>query len=398
MADAVIVDALRIPFSRSRPFTPEKDVYNSLRMDEQLANLINELIKRNKLNPTDIDDLLVGSALQMKENYMMGGRTVAMIAGLPVEVTTTAFERVCISGMAALFMGALEIENGYADTIIAGGIEHMTHVALDPRANPDLAMVSQKLFAEEAQAKYDMATGMSMGLTAEKLFSMTDCTREEMDEWSVGSHQKAAKAFADGFYAGEILPVEVVLESGEKKTVEMDLSIRADSNMEAMKELKPPFKEDGQITAGNSSPLNAGASSVLMMSDAKAKSLGLKPLAKIISMGWAGVSPSIMGAGPVPATEKALKRIDMKAEEIDYWEVNEAFAVVPIYLIKEMGVDPSKVNVKGGAIAIGHPLACSGPRITGGLARTLQSEGGKFGCATMCGGGGQGGTIILEKV
>jgi acetyl-CoA C-acetyltransferase len=168
--------------------------------------------------------------------------------------------------------------------------------------------------------------------------------------------------------------------------------------MAGLSSLKPAFTPDGQITAGNSSPLNAGCSSVLLMSAEKAKSMGLKPLAKVISMGWAGVDPSIMGAGPVPASQKALDKIGMSAKDIDYWEINEAFSIVALYAIKEFGLDPEHVNVHGGAVAIGHPLAASGPRLTGTLARILQQEGGKYGAATLCGGGGQGGTVIIEKI
>ncbi len=398
MADAVIVDSLRVPFSRSRPAQPERDAYNKQRMDEALASVIIELIKRNNVDPLEIGDMITGCSLQMRENFLMGGRTVVMLAGLPFEVPAQSIDRVCISGMSAVHQCSMEIMLGYSDVCFASGMEHMTHVPLDARFNPDLMMVSPRFFSDPSLGKYDLQTALSMGLTAEKLWSMTDVTREQMDEWSLGSHKKASAAIEAGYFKDEILPLEVEQEDGSMLKVENDLSIRGDTTMEGLAGLKPAFNPEGQITAGNSSPLNAGCSSVLLMSDEKAKKMGLEPLARVISMGWAGVDPSIMGAGPVPASKKALEKVGMSVKDIDFWEINEAFSIVPLYAINELGIDPDRVNVKGGAVAIGHPLAASGPRLTGTLARILQQEGGKYGAATLCGGGGQGGTIIIEKI
>ena len=398
MADAVIVDMLRIPFSRSRPAQPERDAYNNVRVDEQLARLIKELIARNKVDPEGIGDVITGCSLQMRENFLMGGRTIVMLAELPFSVPAQGIDRVCISGMSALHQCSMEIMLGYSDICFANGMEHMTHVPLDARFNADLMQVSPRFWSDDALKKYELQTALSMGLTAEKLFSQNDISREKMDEWSMWSHQRAAAAIEAGYFKDEILPVEAPQADGSVKLVETDLSIRGDANMEGLAELKPAFKPDGQITAGNSSPLNAGCSSMLLMSGEKAKTMGLKPLAKVISMGWAGVDPSIMGAGPVPASEKALEVVGMKASDIDYWEINEAFSIVPLYAIEKMGLDPERVNVHGGAVAIGHPLAASGPRLTGTLARILHEKGGKYGAATLCGGGGQGGTVIIEKI
>ena len=398
MADAVIVDMLRIPFSRSRPAQPERDAYNKQRVDEALATVLKTLIARNKVNPEEIGDIITGCSLQMRENFLMGGRTIVMLAELPFSVPAQGSDRVCISGMSALHQCAMEIMLGYSDICFANGMEHMTHVPLDARFNPDLMMVSPRFWSDEALKKYELQTALSMGLTAEKLWSQTDITREEMDEWSMWSHQRAAKAVESGYFKDEMLPLEVEQEDGSIMHIENDLSIRGNTDMAGLSSLKPAFTPDGQITAGNSSPLNAGCSSVLLMSAEKAKSMGLKPLAKVISMGWAGVDPSIMGAGPVPASQKALDKIGMSPKDIDYWEINEAFSIVALYAIKEFGLDPEHVNVHGGAVAIGHPLAASGPRLTGTLARILQQEGGKYGAATLCGGGGQGGTVIIEKI
>lgn len=398
MAEAVIVDMLRVPFSRSRPAQPERDAYNKHRMDEALAMVINTLIKRNNVNPEDIGDIITGCALQMRENYLMGGRTIVMLAGLPAVTPAQSIDRVCISGMSALHQCAMEIMLGYSDVCFANGMEHMTHVPLDPTFNQDLLQVSPRLFSDPDLAKYDLQTGMSMGLTAEKLQSLTDITREEMDEWSLGSHKKAAAAVESGYFKDEILPLEVEQADGSMLKVEHDLSIRADTTIEGLAGLKPVFNPEGNITAGNSSPLNAGCSSVLLMSADKAREMGLKPKARIVSMGWAGVDPNIMGAGPVPASIKALKKAGMEAGDIDYWEINEAFSIVALYAIKELGLDPERVNIHGGAVAMGHPLSASGPRLTGTLARILEQEGGKYGAATMCGGGGQGGTVIIERL
>jgi acetyl-CoA C-acetyltransferase len=389
---------LRIPFSRSRPAQPERDAYNKQRVDEALATVLKTLIARNKVNPEEIGDIITGCSLQMRENFLMGGRTIVMLAELPFSVPAQGIDRVCISGMSALHQCAMEIMLGYSDICFANGMEHMTHVPLDARFNPDLMMVSPRFWSDEALKKYELQTALSMGLTAEKLWSQTDITREEMDEWSMWSHQRAAKAVESGYFKDEMLPLDVEQEDGSIMHIENDLSIRGNTDMAGLSSLKPAFTPDGQITAGNSSPLNAGCSSVLLMSAEKAKSMGLKPLAKVISMGWAGVDPSIMGAGPVPASQKALDKIGMSPKDIDYWEINEAFSIVALYAIKEFGLDPEHVNVHGGAVAIGHPLAASGPRLTGTLARILQQEGGKYGAATLCGGGGQGGTVIIEKI
>jgi len=398
MAEAVIVDMLRVPFSRSRPAQPERDAYNKQRMDEALAMVVKKLIERNKVDPADIGDVITGCSLQMRENFLMGGRTIVMLAGLPFEVPAQGTDRVCISGMSALHQCAMEIMLGYSDVCFANGMEHMTHVALDPTYNPDLMHVSPRFFSDPEMRKYDLQTALSMGLTAEKLWSQTDITREEMDEWSLGSHKKAAAAVESGYFAEELLPLEVEQPDGSMLKVDHDLSIRPDTTMEGLAGLRPAFNPEGQITAGNSSPLNAGCSSVLLMSTEKAKSMGVKPKAKIISMGWAGVDPSIMGVGPVPASRKALDKVGMNVKDIDYWEINEAFSIVALYAIRELGLDPDRVNIHGGAVAIGHPLAASGPRIAGTLARILEQEGGRYGAATLCGGGGQGGTVIIERL
>jgi acetyl-CoA C-acetyltransferase len=235
-----------------------------------------------------------------------------------------------------------------------------------------------------------------MGLTAEKLAEEEGVKREEMDQFSVDSHLKASRSLDLGWFKPELMPMKVEV-SGEERVIDVDQSIRKDTTMEQMARLQPSFKAGGLITAGNSSPLNAGASMVVLASKDKLNEHGIKPLARIVSMGWAGVDPSVMGKGPVPASQKALAKAGMKADQIDLWEINEAFAVVVLYAIRELGLDPTRVNVHGGAIAIGHPLGASGARLLGTLARELQETGKDHGVATLCVGGGQGFAMLLER-
>jgi acetyl-CoA acyltransferase len=253
-----------------------------------------------------------------------------------------------------------------------------------------------RLFSDPSLLHWDFMTAMNMGLTAEKLAAM-GYAREDLDEWGVRSHQLAYKAQQEGFFEDEILPIDVLQGDGSMMTVDTDQAVRADATVEDMAKLRPAFKKDGSIHAGNSSPLNAGASALVLMDRETAKAKGITPLARVVSIGFAGVEPNIMGTGPVPSTQRALKAAGLEASDIDFWEINEAFAVVALYAIKELGIDPEKVNVKGGGIAIGHPLGATGGRLVGTLARILKQEGGRYGCATMCVGGGQGVAMIIEN-
>jgi len=398
--EAVIVDYQRTAFSRSRPREPEKDLFNSLRMDEAAALLIKEMLKRTKVKPDDINELLVGCAQPWGEQYLYGGRNIAFLAELPFSVAAQGVDRQCASSMSTIHTGAMEIMLGYSDVVISCGIEHMTHIPM-PGPGVDLSQIISKpsnlLFNDPRFKKYDYMTSMNMGLTAEKLFAMSGLKREDMDKWAMRSHVRAAKALKEGYFKGEILPIEVTLPDGSKRVIDYDVSIREDTTLEGLAPLKPAFKPDGSITAGNSSPLNAGATAMILMSKEKAKEYKLKPLATVVSMGWAGVDPTIMGAGPVPAAKMALKHAELQVKDIDFWEFNEAFAIVPLYAIKELGIDPEKVNVKGGAIAIGHPLGATGTRLVGTLARILNEEKGTYGLASPCIGGGQGAATIIKR-
>lgn len=397
MEEAVIVSYLRTPFSRARPREPERDVFNSLRMDDLAARLVQEMIKQTKINPAEIGDVLTGTAMPVLEQWLYGGKSINFLAKLPFNVAAQGIDRQCASSMSTIHQGAMEIMLGYSDIVISCGIEHMTHIPTLGGGERQVPVEPNPKFVTEEYKEIDIMTTMNMGLTAEKLLSQTTFTREDMDKWAMKSHQMAAKALEEGYFKGEILPIEAVQADGTKKVIDHDVSIRGNTSMEALAQLKPSFKPDGQITPGNSSPLNAAASAMMLMSKKKAQKYNLKPLAKIISMGWAGVDPTMMGKGPVPASRKALAHAGLEAKDIDFWEINEAFVIVALYTMRELGIDPGKVNVKGGATAIGHPLGATGTRLVGTLARILNIEGGKYGLATACIGGGQGASTILER-
>ncbi len=393
--EVVIVDYLRSPFSRSRPKEPEKDLLNDYKMDEVIGMLWKEIIRRNNLTPEVIDEAVVGVARPVLENWTYGGRFPCFFAELPFEVAAQQVDQQCGSSLDALRTAVMAITTGFADTVICGGMEHMTHIPLGA-ANPAVR-VNDKLREDPRYRRYDVTFSMNMGFTAQKLQEMAGFTREEMDRWSLRSHMLAARAQKEGFFKGEILPIEVTLPDGSRLMYDYDACVRADTTLETLLQLKPAYKPDGTITAGNASPLNAGATAMLVMSREKADRLGLKPMASFVSFGVAGVDPTIMGSGPVPASRKALEFAGMRVEDIDFWEINEAFSVVTLYCMRELGVPEEKVNVKGGAVAIGHPLGATGIRLVGTLARILKLEGGTYGLATQCCGGGQGIAAIIKK-
>jgi acetyl-CoA C-acetyltransferase len=383
----------RTAFSKSKPENPEKDVYNSIRMDEALSRLIKQCLTDTGVRPRDINDLIVGCALQFDENWTMGGRHPALLAHLP-EVPSVAMDRQCGSSLNAIGAGAMEIMTGNSDIVFAGGFEHLTHVPMtnNPSLKPNMSLLLRPEYA-----KYDMNTAYRMGLTAEKLARLRGIQREEMDIYSYESQKLASKAQEEGYFSGEIMPLEVE-KGGDTIRVDGDQSVRGDTTLEQMRKLPPAFSQDGRITAGNSCPINAGASLVMLASGEKLKEYGFTPLARIVSIGWGAVDPSIMGEGVVPATRKALSNAGLKPEDIDLWEINEAFAVVVLNAIKELGgISREHVNVKGGAIAIGHPHGASGARIAGTLSRILNEKKKERGVATLCTAGGQGYSLVLDR-
>jgi len=399
MREVVIIDYLRSAFSRSRPREPERDAFYPLRSDHIVAMLIKEIVKRNKIDPREIGEVQVASAFGVWEQWTYGGRSVTMLAHLPVEVPAVFVDKQCGSSMSATHLGAMEIMTGNADLTIACGMEHLTRIPMG--AENQWISPPLDLATEDEYRKYEMEIGFVMGLTAERLFKegaeKHGLTKEDMDKWALRSHLMAAKAQKEGYFKDEILPIEVTLPDGSKQVIEQDLSVRSDTTLEKIQSLPAAFKEGGVITAGNSSPLNAGASCIMLASKEKAKKLGITPLATIKGLGWAGVHPSVMGKGPVPASQKALKHAGLKVKDIDFWEINEAFCIVTLWTIKELGINPERVNVKGGATAIGHPLGASGARLLGTLARILNLENGRYGLATACIGGGQGVATVIER-
>lgn len=396
LEDVYIVGFLRTPFSRSRPKKPERDVFHQIRGDELMAVVLNKLPEKAGIEKVKVERILIGCAFPVWENWAYGGKSATLLAKYPVETSTAHVDMQCASSLVTTAYAYLEIATGNVDVAIAGGYEHMTRVPMgtdNPHVSPNL-----KLLQDEYK-EYDMKTGFVMGLTAEKLFEEAKyLTKEDLDKWGLRSHQMAAKALEEGYFKGEILPVEVRQADGSTTVVEADQSIRRDTNLKQISSLPPAFKPGGVITAGNSSPLNAGSAALLLASKRSVEELGLEPLAKILAYGTAGVPPSVMGKGPVPASKRALEKAGLKVRDIDYWEINEAFAVVTLYAIHELRIEPEKVNVKGGAIAIGHPLAASGARLVGTLARILQEKNGDYGVATACVGGGQGAAIVIERV
>ena len=398
MRDVVIAGYLRTAQTRSRPNDPARDWFCKMRSDELLAKILPEVIKKSGVEPEEVEDFLVGCATGVSEQWAYGGRNPIFLANLPNTIAAKFVDQQCGSAMAGIHIGFMEIAQQFADVVLVGGMEHMTRVPMGgPLIDRGAIMPNMSLYLDSKYQHWDMMTATNMGLTAEKLFAQTDYTKEDMDKWALRSHQRAATAQAEGFFDGEIMPIEAEQGDGSMMVVDKDQAVRGDSTLEGIASLKPAFKKDGVITAGISSPLNAAATSMVLMSKDTAKKKGIKPLATIRSIGFAGVDPTIMGHGPVPASQKALDKAGLKASDIDVWEINEAFAIVALNCIKELGLDPDRVNVMGGGIAIGHPLGATGIRLTGTLARILEAKGARYGCSNACVGGGQGVATIIER-
>ncbi|MBX6421321.1 MAG: acetyl-CoA C-acyltransferase FadA [Nevskia sp.] len=385
MTDVVIVDAVRTPMGRSKG-----GVFRNVRAENLSAELVKALLKRNPaVNPKEIEDVIWGCVQQTLEQGFNIARQVALLAGLPQEVSGQTVNRLCGSSMTAIHAAAAAIKAGIGDLYLCGGVEHMGHVPMDYNfdGNPELSLYTAKAAA-------------MMGLTAEMLATMFQISRQRQDEFALASHQRAYKAHQDGSYKNELVPIAGHDADGLPLLVDYDEVVRPNANLEDLGKLKPAFNPKGSVTAGNSSAISDGAAAVLVMSADKAKSLGLKPLAKIRAMASAGCEPAIMGRGPVPATKKALERAGLSLKDIDYIELNEAFAAQSLAVLTELKLldRMDRINVKGGAIALGHPLGCSGARITGTLAHTLKQKDAQFGLATMCIGMGQGVATVLERV
>ncbi|PID50226.1 MAG: acetyl-CoA C-acyltransferase FadA [Proteobacteria bacterium] len=387
LTDVVIVDSIRTPMGRSK-----NGVFRHVRAEKLSALVIQGLLERNPaVSPDTIEDVVWGCVNQTLEQGFNIGRNAALLAGLPHTVSAQTINRLCGSSMSALHIAAQSIVSGYGDIFIAGGVEHMGHVKMDHGVdiNPEMS-------------KHVAKADMLMGITAEMLAKMNGIDRAAQDAFGARSHQLAHKATVSGHFAREILPVQGHDDNGHLQRVDTDEVIRPETTVETLSELKPVFiPKVGTVTAGTSSALSDGAAGLLVMSAAKAKELGLKPRARIKSMAVAGCDPAIMGYGPVPATQKALKRAGLSIADIDRIELNEAFAAQALSVLKGLKLldqMDEKVNLHGGAIALGHPLGCSGARIITSLINVMETHDGELGLATMCIGMGMGISTIIERL
>jgi acetyl-CoA acyltransferase len=385
MKKPVIVAALRTPIGRSHK---EKGWFRDVRSDDLAVAVVKAIVQRSGIDPAEIEDVVLGNTQQQGEQGINVARTVALMAGLPMHTGGATINRLCGSSLQALNQAAHSIIAGGEDVQIVGGLEHMQHIPMD--AGIDL---NPKLFERTSKG------ALLMGVTAEFLAQTQGISREDQDAFALRSHQRAAAATTKGEFKPEIVPVYGRDEAGNRFLVETDQCIRADATMESLAALKPAFMPGmGTVTAGNSSPLNDGAAVLLVMSEEKAKALGLEPLVRIVSTAVVGVEPSVMGTGPVPAVKKALDRAGMKLANIDLIELNEAFASQALACIRMLKLDEEKTNVRGGAIAIGHPLGASGARITATLIHSMLDRKASTGIATMCIGVGQGIATVFERV
>jgi acetyl-CoA acyltransferase len=385
MRHAVVIEAVRTPVGRAHP---EKGIFRDVRADDLSADLMKALVERVGLPASHIEDIHWGCVKQQGEQGYDIARMASLIAGLAIETGGATVNRLCGSSLQAINQASQSIAANCEDVQIAGGVEHMQHIPMESGFD-----ASPRLFFHHSPAT------MNMGLTAENLALRYKISRREQDEFALRSHRRAAEATDQGWFAQEIVPTWGRDEEGRRKIMHEDQCIRRDTSLEALSALKPAFMpEGGTITAGNSSPLNVGAAALLMMSEEKAKQLGLKPKVRVRAMAVAGVDPSVMGLGPVPATHKALERAGLKLDDIDLIEINEAFAAQTLSVIKLLKANPDRVNVHGGAIAIGHPLGASGARIATTLIHAMERRNAKLGLSTMCIGAGQGIATIFERV
>ena len=386
MPNAVIVDAVRTAMGRSKG-----GMFRNVRAENMSAALVNELFTRNpKLDPTEVEDVIWGCVQQTKEQGFNVARMISLMTMIPHTAGAQTVNRLCGSSMTAIHAAAMAIMTGNGDLFVCGGVEHMGHLPMD--YNVDINPQSSKYSAK--------AAGM-MGLTAELLAIQHEIPRKDQDHFALRSHQKAHHATVEGAFKNEIVAIEGHDADGVPMLCEEDEVIRADANIEALGALRPVFSKAGTVTAGNASAICDGASALIVMSEERAKELGIEPMARIRSMATAGVDPSIMGYGPVPAVKKVLKRAGLDISDIEYFELNEAFAAQSLPVLKDLKLldqVEEKVNLKGGAIALGHPLGCSGSRISGTLLHIMKEKEATLGIATMCIGLGQGVATVFERI
>jgi len=416
-----LIDYARTAFSRSRGKQPERDVFGEIRGDELLAELLmkffDEKLADKGIQKGDINEVSIGVAAGVLENWSYGGRIPLFLAGFPVEVPSFSLDRQCGSAGSGMHIGIMELMTGNSKAVLSTGFEHMTRVR-GRGTEPNLKMLDKN--SKFYHPEYEMRTSFNMLQTAQKLYEeeVPIFTKEDMDKLGVRSHNLAVEAHEAGWFKGEIIPIEGHV-SGDVNTpmiVDRDMNVRK-SSMEGhakLPRLSTPFyleknggkegyvkregTDQGVITVGTSSPLNAGATAACLMTADEAKKRSIEPMARIVSIGWAGVHPSTMGRGPVPATKKALEYAGLTADDIDYWEINEAFCIVALNCMDKLGIPMEKVNIMGGSTAIGHPLAATMVRLTGTLARILKDKKAKYGIANACVGGGQGVATLIENL
>ncbi|RMG01414.1 MAG: acetyl-CoA C-acyltransferase [Acidobacteria bacterium] len=392
MKEAVIVSAVRTAVGKA-----PKGTLRNTRPDDLAAAAIKEAVNRvSGLDPREIDDVIMGCAFPEAQQGMNVARTAAILAGLPVETSAMTVNRYCSSGLQTIAIAADRIRTGAADVIVAGGLETMSMIPMGGntfRPNPTLVETYPDYY-------------LNMGLTAENLARKYVISREQADEFSLRSHQKAASAIQAGKFKDEIVPLKVFVDELDEKgrvrrkevIFDTDEGVRYDTSMESLAKLKPVFHAKGTVTAGNSSQMSDGAAACVIMSAEKAEKLGLKPLARFVSYATAGCLPEEMGVGPVFAIPKALKLASLKLDDIDLIELNEAFAVQSLAVIKLLELNPERINVNGGAIALGHPLGCTGAKLTATLLMEMHRRNARYGMVTMCVGGGMGAAGIFEKI
>ncbi|WP_158736398.1 thiolase family protein [Alteribacillus sp. YIM 98480] len=383
MNEPVIVEAVRTPVGK------RKGKLSGVRADELAAQPLKELVKRTNIESGLIEDVIFGCVSQVGEQAFDIARVSALIADYPIEVPGTTLDRQCGSSQQAVHFAAQAIASGDMDVVVAGGIENMSRV-------PMFSNIQGVEFSDELTSRYEM---INQGLSAERITKKWGFSREQLDEFSLESHEKAITAQKEGRFEREIMPLEVTPpESNVSETMKNDEGPRANSSLEKLGSLKPSFAENGKIHPGNSSQISDGAVAILLMSRTKAEQLGLNPRFRVLARSVVGSDPTLMLTGPIPATEKVLKKAGLTINDIDHFEVNEAFAPVPLAWLKETGADPKKLNPNGGAIALGHPLGASGGRLMTTMIHELERTGGRYGLQTMCEGHGMANATIIERL
>jgi acetyl-CoA acyltransferase len=382
MREAVIVEAVRTPVGR------RKGMLSNIRAEDLAALVLKEVVKRAGIEAHLVEDVIMGCVSQVGEQGFCVGRVAALIADYPIHVPGVTIDRQCGSSQQAIHFAAQAIISGDMDVVVAAGIEHMTRVPMGSN-------FKDTTFSEALTSRYEI---INQGLSAERIAEKWGFSRSQLEEFALESHRRAIQAQQEGRFRREIMPIEVTLPDGSTTVFDQDEGPRPDTSLEKLAGLKPAFKEDGVITAGVSSQISDGAAAVLLMSGEMAKQLGVKPRFRVIGRSVVGSDPTLMLTGPIPATEKVLAKTGLKMEDIDVFEVNEAFAPVVLAWMKDLGADPAKVNPNGGAIALGHPLGASGARLMTTMMHELERTGGRYGLQTMCEGHGMANATIIERI